>query len=57
MLLLQADAILRIAEEVNGISWKMLNRELKDLEINELIDRHVLTRAPVAVEYRITDYG
>ena len=46
-----------LLKEVKGISGKMLSRELKDLEINELIDRHVLNTAPVAAEYKITDYG
>ncbi|MCT4326186.1 helix-turn-helix transcriptional regulator [Elizabethkingia anophelis] len=46
-----------LLKEVNGISGKMLSRELKDLEINELIERHVLSTTPVAVEYEITDYG
>lgn len=46
-----------LLKEVWGISGKMLSRELKDLEMNELIERHVLNTAPVAVEYRITDYG
>jgi DNA-binding HxlR family transcriptional regulator len=46
-----------LLKDVNGISGKMLSRELKDLEMNELIERNVLNTAPVAVEYRITDYG
>ncbi|MFP3591391.1 winged helix-turn-helix transcriptional regulator [Chryseobacterium sp. SIMBA_038] len=46
-----------LLKEVKGISGKMLSRELKDLETNELINRHVLNTAPVAVEYQITDYG
>jgi len=46
-----------LLKEVKGISGKMLSRELKDLEINELIERHVLNTSPVAVEYKITDYG
>ena len=46
-----------LLKEVRGISGKMLSRELKDLEINELIERNVLNTAPVAVEYRITEYG
>ena len=46
-----------LLKEVNGISGKVLSRELKDLEINELIERIVLNAAPVAVEYRITEYG
>lgn len=46
-----------LLKEVKGISGKMLSRELKDLEVNELITRNVLSTAPVAVEYQITDYG
>lgn len=46
-----------LLKEVKGISGKMLSRELKDLEINELIERNVLNTAPIAVEYKITDYG
>ena len=46
-----------LLKEVNGISGKVLSRELKDLEINELIERIVLNTAPIAVEYRITEYG
>lgn len=47
----------QLLKEVNGISGKMLSRELKDLEMNQLIERNVLNTAPVAVEYRITEYG
>jgi DNA-binding HxlR family transcriptional regulator len=46
-----------LLKEVRDISGKMLSRELKDLETNELIERNVLNTTPVAVEYRITDYG
>lgn len=46
-----------LLRDVKGISGKMLSRELKDLEINELITRTVLNTAPVAVEYQITEYG
>ena len=46
-----------LLKEVKGISGKMLSRELKDLEMNQLIERNVLNTAPVAVEYRITEYG
>lgn len=46
-----------LLKEVRGISGKVLSRELKDLEVNELIERIVLSTAPVAVEYRITEYG
>jgi DNA-binding HxlR family transcriptional regulator len=46
-----------LLKEVKGISGKVLSRELKDLEMDELITRTVLNSAPVAVEYQITDYG
>jgi DNA-binding HxlR family transcriptional regulator len=46
-----------LLKEVKGISGKVLSRELKDLEMNELIERNVLNTAPIAVEYSITDYG
>jgi DNA-binding HxlR family transcriptional regulator len=46
-----------LLKQVHGISGKMLSRELKDLEMNDLIERNVLNTAPIAVEYRITVYG
>ncbi|WP_248282144.1 winged helix-turn-helix transcriptional regulator [Mucilaginibacter robiniae] len=46
-----------LLKEVKGISGKVLSRELKDLETNELVERNVLNTAPVTVRYCITDYG
>lgn len=46
-----------LLKEVKGISGKVLSRELKDLEMNDLILRTVLNTAPVGVEYQITEYG
>lgn len=46
-----------ILREVEGISGKMLSRELKDLEMNNLIHRKVLDTKPVSVSYEISDYG
>lgn len=46
-----------LLREVNGISGKMLSRELKDLEINQLIERKVFNTQPVTVIYEITEYG
>lgn len=46
-----------LLREVNGISGKMLSRELKDLEMNQLIMRKVITTQPIAVEYTLTEYG
>jgi len=46
-----------ILKEVNGISGKMLSRDLKELEANLLITRTVLTTKPITVEYELTEYG
>jgi DNA-binding HxlR family transcriptional regulator len=42
---------------VDGISGKVLSRELKDLEMNKLISRTVKDTQPITVEYAITPYG
>ena len=42
---------------VDGISGKVLSRELKDLEMNKLISRTIKDTQPITVEYAITDYG
>ena len=46
-----------LLREVKGISGKMLSRDLKELEMNQLITRTVLNTQPVTVEYEITEYG
>lgn len=46
-----------IQRQVEGITAKMLSKELKDLEINELVARTVYDTTPVAVEYARTPYG
>lgn len=46
-----------LLREVKGISGRMLSRELKELEMNQLITRMVLDSQPIAVEYEITEYG
>src|SRR5690606_27977000 len=46
-----------ILNDVNGISNKMLSKELKDLEINKLVKRSVLDTQPITVEYTLTEYG
>ena len=47
----------KIQREVEGISSKMLAKELRDLEINLLVTRTVLDTRPVSVSYSITEYG
>lgn len=46
-----------ILNDVNGISNKMLSKELKDLEMNKLVKRTVLDTHPVTVQYELTEYG
>lgn len=46
-----------ILNDKNGISNKMLSKELKELEINKLITRTVLSTQPVTVKYNLTEYG
>ena len=43
--------------EVQGITAKMLSKELKELEVNELVLRTVRNTTPVTVEYELTEYG
>jgi DNA-binding HxlR family transcriptional regulator len=47
----------KIQREVEGISAKMLSKELQDLEINLLLTRTVMNTRPVTVSYAITEYG
>lgn len=44
----------QIAREVEGISDRMLSKELKDLEMNKLVKRTVYDTFPPAVEYSVT---
>ncbi len=46
-----------ILNDVNGISNKMLSKELKELEVNKLIKRTVVDTQPVTVKYILTEYG
>ena len=46
-----------ILNDVVGISNKMLSKELKELELNQLIKRTVLDTQPVTVQYELTEHG
>lgn len=46
-----------ILVDVPGISNKMLSKELKELEMNKLINRTVLDTQPISVQYQLTKYG
>src|SRR5258708_35690058 len=46
-----------IERSIPGITTRMLSRELKDMEANQLVKRTVIPDSPVLVEYTVTDYG
>ncbi|WP_090606019.1 winged helix-turn-helix transcriptional regulator [Parapedobacter koreensis] len=46
-----------ISREVGGITDKMLSKELKDLECNQLVKRTVHDAFPPIVEYDLTAHG
>ena len=46
-----------LERDVEGITPKMLSKELRDLELNKLIQRTVYDTIPVTVEYSLTEYG
>jgi len=46
-----------ILNDVEGISNRMLSKELKELEINRLVKRTVLDSQPIMVQYELTDHG
>lgn len=47
----------QMAKQIPGITDKMLSKELRELEMNELIKRTVYDSVPVVVEYSMTPYG
>ncbi|GAA4160293.1 hypothetical protein GCM10022217_24100 [Chryseobacterium ginsenosidimutans] len=46
-----------ILNDIEGISNRMLSKELKELEINQLIKRTVLSTQPITVQYELTEHG
>jgi DNA-binding HxlR family transcriptional regulator len=46
-----------VLRDVQGISGKMLSRELKEMEVNRLVKRTVVDTKPVTVHYELTEYG
>jgi DNA-binding HxlR family transcriptional regulator len=47
----------QISKDVTGISDKILAKELKELETNQLIKRTVYDTFPPSVDYTITEHG
>ncbi len=46
-----------IEREIPKITARMLSKELRELEINQLVTRTVYDTKPVTVEYELTPYG
>lgn len=46
-----------LSRHIEGIAPKVLSKELKDLEINQLVKRTVLDTMPISVEYELTEEG
>ena len=42
---------------IAGITAKMLSKDLKELEIDQLVKRAVHGTTPISVEYSLTTYG
>src|SRR5258706_15299094 len=47
----------QLSKQIPGITDKMLSKELRELEMNELVKRTVYDAVPVVVEYSMTPYG
>lgn len=45
-----------IQKTINKISAKVLAHELKELELNGFVNRHVYDTKPVGIEYGLTEY-
>ncbi len=46
-----------IARSIPSITFRMLSKELKELEQNKLVSRKVDIDAPVMIEYTLTEYA
>ncbi|MBK8341415.1 MAG: helix-turn-helix transcriptional regulator [Flavobacteriales bacterium] len=48
---------MELVRDIGAITPKMLSKELRDLEQNDLVSRSVQPTIPVTVEYELTEYG
>lgn len=46
-----------ILNDVEGISNRMLSKELKELEMNQIIKRAIMDTQPITVQYELTTHG
>ncbi len=47
----------RLQENVKGITPKILSRRLKELQRLRIVERLIVSQAPIRIEYRLTDLG
>ena len=47
----------QMTRDIPKITDRMLSKELRDLEVNGLVQRRVHDSVPVFVEYSLTEYG
>ncbi len=48
---------MELVRNIEGIAPKVLSKELRDLEINQLVKRTVSDTMPVTVQYELTSHG
>lgn len=46
-----------LERSIHNITPRMLSKELRELEINQMVKRTVYDTVPVTVEYELTPYG
>jgi DNA-binding HxlR family transcriptional regulator len=46
-----------LQDNINKITPRMLSKELKELEINGIVERKVYNQTPVLIEYILTESG
>lgn len=46
-----------LQENIDKITPRMLSKELKELEINGIVERKVYNQTPILIEYILTDSG
>ena len=46
-----------LQRQIEGITPKLLSKELKELEMNEFVVRRVQPTTPVLIEYELTGYA
>lgn len=46
-----------LQENIKKINPRMLSKELKELEINGIVERKIYNQTPVLIEYKLTESG